>query len=91
MQEIICIVLKFFLDIVPEENGGSAMEKTKAVLLFDAWFKDQGIRKNWFAEQIGVDSASISRWLSGKVKPHRPVRKRIEELTDGAVPMDAWK
>lgn len=66
------------------------MEKTKAVMLFDAWFKDQGIRKNWFAEQIGVDGASISRWLSGKVRPHKAVRKRIEELTDGAVPMDAW-
>ena len=24
-------------------------------------------------------------------KPHRPVRKRIEELTNGAVPMDDWK
>ena len=67
------------------------MDKAKAVMLFDDWFKSQGIRKNWFAQQLGVDSASISRWLSGKVKPHSAVRKRIEELTDGAVPMEAWK
>jgi transcriptional regulator with XRE-family HTH domain len=67
------------------------MDKTKAVMLFDDWFKSQGIRKNWFAQQLGVDNASISRWLSGKVKPHNAVRKRIEELTDGAVPMEAWK
>lgn len=67
------------------------MKKAKAVTLLDKWFKMNGVRKNWFAEQIGVDSASISRWLSGKVRPHRPVRKRIEELTDGVVPMDSWK
>ena len=67
------------------------MDKTKAVMMFDDWFKSQGIRKNWFAQQLGVDNASISRWLSGKVKPHNAVRKRIDELTDGAVPMEAWK
>ncbi len=67
------------------------MDKAKAVMLFDDWFKSQGIKKSWFAQQLGVDSASISRWLSGKVKPHNAVRKRIEELTDGAVPMEDWK
>ena len=62
----------------------------KAIDLWQAWFKENGIRKNWFAERLGVDNASISRWLSGAVKPSRPTRKRIEELTDGAVPMDSW-
>jgi len=64
--------------------------KRKAVDLFEDWFQSNGVRKNWFAEQVGVDSASISRWLSGKVRPHKAVRKRIEELTDGAVPMESW-
>jgi len=76
--------------MLASQNGGTDM-KSKAVDLFEDWFQSNGVRKNWFAEQIGVDSASISRWLSGKVRPHRPVRKRIEELTDGAVPMDSWK
>jgi hypothetical protein len=67
------------------------MEKTKAVYLFDAWFKEKGIRKNWFADQLGVDSASISRWLAGSVRPHRAVRKRIDELTGGAVPIETWQ
>ena len=65
--------------------------KSKAVDLFEDWFRSNGIRKNFFAAQMGVDSASISRWLSGKVKPHRAVRKRIEELTNGAVPMESWQ
>lgn len=65
--------------------------KSKAVDLFEDWFQSNGVRKNWFAEQVGVDSASISRWLSGKVRPHRAVRKRIEELTGGAVPMESWQ
>ena len=67
------------------------MEKSKAVELFAEWFKHQGIKKGWFAEQLGVDGASISRWLSGKVKPHRAVRKRIDELTGGAVPIETWQ
>lgn len=66
------------------------MEKNKAAFLLGDWFRDQGIRKNWFAEKIGVDGTSIARWLSGKVRPSRAVRKRISELTDGAVPMDHW-
>lgn len=67
------------------------MEKTNAVHLFDTWFKENGIRKGWFADQLGVDGASISRWLSGSTRPHRAVRKRIEELTSGAVTMDDWQ
>ena len=67
------------------------MGKTKAVMLVGGWFKSQGLRKNWFAQALGVDSGSISGGLAGKVKPHNAVRKRIEELTDGAVPMEAWK
>lgn len=67
------------------------MKKTEAAILFSEWFKENGIRKNWFAEQLGVDSVSISRWLSGAVRPHRPVRKRIDELTGGAVPMGSWE
>jgi DNA-binding transcriptional regulator YiaG len=62
----------------------------RAIDLFQAWFKENGIRKNWFAVRLGVRSSDISRWLSGKVKPSRPVRKRIEELTEGAVPMESW-
>ena len=61
-----------------------------AIELWQTWFKENGIRKNGFAEQLGVDSPSISRWLSGAVRPTRPTRKRIEELTGGAVPMDSW-
>lgn len=66
------------------------MTDTNSSELFRQWFKDSGFRKGWFADQIGVDPASISRWLGGQTKPQRAVRKRIEQLTDGAVPMDAW-
>lgn len=67
------------------------MDKTEAVMALSAWFSEHGIKKGWFAEQLGVDNASISRWLSGKVRPHKAVRKRIEQLTDGRVCMDRWE
>jgi hypothetical protein len=91
MQEKICIALSFFVYIFTEANKGIEMQKSKAVSLLENWFQNEGIRKNWFAKRLGTDSASISRWLSGKVRPHKPVRKRIEELTNGDVPMDAWE
>jgi hypothetical protein len=47
------------------------VDKNKSAMLFAEWFQKNGIRKNWFAEQIGVDSVSISRWLSGSVRPFR--------------------
>jgi len=72
-------------------NGRSkAMTDNKSRHLFKQWFKDSGYRKGWFADQIGVDAASISRWLGGHTRPQRAVRKRIEQLTDGAVPMEGW-
>lgn len=65
----------------PEKNARDNFEK---------WFRARGVRKNWFAETIGVHNSSLSRWLSGDVTPHLAVRKRIEEMTDGAVKADAW-
>ena len=67
------------------------MKKTQAVASLVAWFDENGIKKGWFAEQLGVDNASISRWLSGKVRPHKAVRKRIDQLTGGQVSIDGWE
>lgn len=67
------------------------MQKSQAALAFAQWFKDNGIMKGWFARRIGVDSATITRWLTGAVRPQRVARKRIDELTDGAVPMEKWE
>ena len=67
-----------------------AMDDINSKELFRGWFKSSGYRKGWFANELGVDPSSISRWLAGQTQPHRAVRKRIEQLTDGAVPMDGW-
>lgn len=67
------------------------MQKSQSALAFAQWFEENGIRKNWFAKRIGVDNATITRWLTGAVRPQRVARKRVEELTDGAVAMDGWE
>lgn len=89
MQQIFCIALVFFFAMLGAEKETN-MEKSKAVLDLQQWFKDNGIRKGWFAEQLGVDGASLSRWLSGKVRPHAPARKLIEDKTGGTVKADSW-
>lgn len=66
-------------------------EKPEAVNLINNYLKARGIRKNWFADQIGVRNASLSRWLSGKWTPSPMARKRIEDLTNGEVPETSWR
>lgn len=66
-------------------------EKPEAVNLINNYLKARGIRKNWFADQIGVRNASLSRWLSGKWTPSPMARKRIADLTDGEVPETSWR
>lgn len=66
-------------------------EKPEAVNLINNYLKVRGIRKNWFADQIGVRNASLSRWLSGKWTPSPMARKRIADLTNGEVPETSWR
>ena len=67
------------------------MQKSQSALAFAQWFEDNGIRKSWFAKRIGVDNATITRWLTGAVCPQRASRKWVEELTNGAVAADGWE
>ena len=64
--------------------------KMKANEKFDQWFKVNGVRKGWFAAQIGVGSQSISKWVKGTTKPSAMARKVIEEKTGGAVLAEEW-
>ena len=67
------------------------MQKSKSAIAFAQWFKDNGILKSWFAKRIGVNNATITRWLTGEVCPQRAARTLLDELTKGAVPADGWE
>ena len=42
------------------------------------------------ADMIGAHKAQVYRWASGQSKPRVDVAIRIEDATNGAVPVRAW-
>ncbi|NTG48614.1 helix-turn-helix domain-containing protein [Agrobacterium rhizogenes] len=39
-----------------------------------------GMNQPRFGDAVGVDQATVSRWVNGKAKPSAPVRKLISRL-----------
>ena len=66
------------------------IQKPEAVTLINSYVQQHGIKKAWLADKIGVSNTSFSRWMSGKWTPSRMARKRIEDITSGAVPEASW-
>lgn len=52
------------------------------------WLKKEGLRRVHFADQINVDRATISRYVTGARRPDWDVLQRIVERTKGAVTAD---
>lgn len=63
------------------------MEKPARILLQE-WFDREGRKKGWLADQLKIDRASLSQWMSGARKPHPARREKVEQIT--GVPADAW-
>jgi ribosome-binding protein aMBF1 (putative translation factor) len=73
-----------------EYHMTDTIQKPAAVSLINLYVQENGIKKAWLADKIGVSNTSFSRWMSGKWKPSRMARKRIEDITGGAVPENSW-
>lgn len=50
-----------------------------------------GIRQNWFAEQVGVDNQTFCRWVNGGRIPTKPTQKLIRILTKDQVKEEDWR
>jgi transcriptional regulator with XRE-family HTH domain len=49
------------------------------------WLHSQGLTQDAFAEIVGSNKSSVSRWVDGRVVPRREHLLRIAETTAGAV------
>jgi len=67
------------------------MENKPAHIALADHIRARGIRKQDFAQLVGVRSETLSRWFGGKVRPERPARMLIALVTEGAVPTEAWE
>lgn len=57
------------------------------------WIEDNGGRaaREWLAQQLGVSPVTVWRWAVGEGVPRADVALRIEDETDGQVPVAAWR
>ncbi len=49
------------------------------------------IKYNGFSKMLGVSPSTVNLWLNTKTKPLLIMRKKIEELTQGAVSLADWE
>lgn len=54
------------------------------------WLKSNKSSNTALALGIGVNPSQIGRYLTGAGRPKIPTAKRIEEVTEGAVPWAGW-
>lgn len=54
------------------------------------WLAMHAIDHHDFADELGVTVQTLWRWRAGGSKPVRAMRRRIEKLTNGSVPVTTW-
>lgn len=40
--------------------------------------------------KLGIGQGTISRWVTGRARPSKALRKRIQRITGGIVRAEAW-
>ncbi|MEO1102713.1 MAG: helix-turn-helix transcriptional regulator, partial [Pseudomonadota bacterium] len=65
------------------------MAKTGPELL-RAWRLNVGLGGEELASQLGVSRTLPYAWEVGRRAPNNALRYDIEEITDGAVPVESW-
>lgn len=55
------------------------------------WMKTRTLSQRALAEMLGLSQQSVSQWLRRIARPDADQREAIAALTDGAVPVSAWR
>lgn len=55
------------------------------------YIEENGLRKDWFAEKIGVTASTISLWINGRRKPSYAYIYMICQKTNGLVGESDWE
>jgi ribosome-binding protein aMBF1 (putative translation factor) len=54
------------------------------------YLKDTGMTQSEFAAKIGADVSVVSRFSRAHARPGLDLAVKIEQVTGGAVPVEAW-
>lgn len=55
-----------------------------------AFFKEKGLKRTWFADQIDITPTYLSRIIGNNAIPSRALAIAIEDATDGEINRDEW-
>lgn len=55
------------------------------------WREQNGVGPTEFARRLKCNRRTVYRYETGEIRPSDDIRIRIEELTQGAVPYEAWR
>ena len=69
--------------------GKRASESASEVL--KRWRTAKGLSQESAAALIEVDQATLSRWEAGLRKPRLPEAIRLEDASEGGVPVRLWR
>jgi len=64
--------------------------ETKSQIALRAYIQERGLTQREFAESIAECECQVSRWLRGKVRPCKGMRKYLEVMTDRKVTQKGW-
>lgn len=64
--------------------------RSKATGAFAKWLDGCGMTVAQVATKIGVTPAVVYNYRVGRFKPGREASAKIEEISDGAVPVSSW-
>ena len=56
----------------------------------EAWFKKSKLSQTAFAEKVGVNPATVTRWLNGERRPSLRLAVKICAATNGKVQPNEW-
>ena len=56
----------------------------------ERYLKTNGITKTRFAAQVGIHISYITHLVKGRKVPSLATAVKIQELTNGAVPVETW-
>jgi len=67
-----------------------ARQPARAIPLLEDWLVSHNKTQTDLANGLGTTRQAVSGWIVGRVCPGLYYALLIEEVTDGAVPLEAW-
>lgn len=77
------------VDVVVEV-GAREPSKPRRRNRLGLWLKVEGRQQQWLAAKINVHPTLVSKWVCGDRLPNLAYAVALEEVTGGAVPIEAW-